>query len=109
MNILKFHKIVDELMFTIEDKLDNYCSNIDIDYEIQYHTMTITFYNKNKIIINRQESLKQIWLATKQNGYHFKYKKKEWICDKYKDNIWNILTNTFLIETNELIIFQKNI
>lgn len=93
-------------MFTIQDILDNYLGNADIDCEIQYYTMTITFNNKSKIIINRQESLRQIWLATKKNGYHFEYKEKKWICNKSKKNFWDILTQACMAENKESIHFQ---
>jgi CyaY protein len=92
-------------MFTIEDKLDNYLGDADIDCQIQYHTMTITFYKKSKIIINRQESLQQIWLATKKNGYHFEYKERQWICNKSKNSFWKIFTEAIMTEINEIIKF----
>jgi len=92
-------------MFTIEDKLDNYLGDADIDCQIQYHTMVIIFYKKSKIIINRQESLQQMWLATKKNGYHFEYKKKQWICNKSKNNFWKIFTEAVMTEINEIIKF----
>ncbi|MCW5196730.1 iron donor protein CyaY [Buchnera aphidicola (Pemphigus obesinymphae)] len=106
MNIIEFHKITDKLMFTIQDTLDNHLGNADIDCEIQYYTMTIIFDNKSKIIINRQESLRQIWLATKKNGYHFEYKEKKWICNKSKKNFWDILTQACITESKELIQFK---
>ena len=52
------------------------------DCEINGGVLTISFENGSKIIINRQEPLHQVWLATKQGGYHFDLKDDEWICDR---------------------------
>ena len=33
--------------------------------------LTLSFENKTKVIINKQEPLHQIWVATRENGFHF--------------------------------------
>ncbi|WP_343192153.1 iron donor protein CyaY [Buchnera aphidicola] len=105
IDIFKFHKIVDKLMIHIEDTIYKNFDTQDIDCEIQYRTMILTFLNKNQIIINRQESLRQIWLATQYNGYHFIYYNLQWICNKSRDNFFNILAKSCTIETNKIIYF----
>ncbi|ANZ22763.1 iron donor protein CyaY [Buchnera aphidicola (Diuraphis noxia)] len=101
-----FYVLLNDLFLKIEDILNLYENEIDIDYEIQDYVMTITFSNKSLIIINKQESLKQIWLATKINGYHFNYKENKWICNRTKKNFWEIFENAFSIQSNKKIIFN---
>ena len=71
MNDSEFHRLADQLWLTIEERLDDWDGDSDIDCEINGGVLTITFENGSKIIINRQEPLHQVWLATKQGGYHF--------------------------------------
>ncbi|MFP1461840.1 frataxin domain-containing protein [Escherichia coli] len=33
----------------------------------------------------------QVWLATKQGGYHFDLKGDEWICDRSGETFWDLL------------------
>lgn len=82
MNDSEFHRLADSLWMTIEERLDDWDGDSDIDCEINGGVLTISFENGSKIIINRQEPLHQVWLATKQGGYHFDLKGDEWICDR---------------------------
>lgn len=93
MNITEFHQLTDQLMSGVEQKLDQYIEELDkdIDYEMNGNVMTITFENRSKIIINTQEPLYQIWLATRKQGYHFDYKNNDWICDRSHVSFGEIL------------------
>ncbi|ACL30374.1 iron donor protein CyaY [Buchnera aphidicola str. APS (Acyrthosiphon pisum)] len=102
-----FYILVNDLFLKIEDNLNLYENEIDIDYEIQDYVMTITFSNKTLIIINKQEPLQQIWLATMQNGYHFDYKNNQWICNRSNKNFWEIFENACSIQSNKDLIFCK--
>ncbi|QCI16231.1 iron donor protein CyaY [Buchnera aphidicola] len=103
-----FYMLVNNLFLKIEDNLNLYDNEIDIDYEIQDYVMTITFSKGNVIIINKQESLKQIWLATTLNGYHFNYKKNKWICNRTNKNFWEIFQNACSLQSNKNLIFYDN-
>ena len=85
MNESEFNDIVDDVFVEIEDAVEGACdaTGADIDYETTSGILTLTFENKSQIIINRQEPLKQIWVAAKQGGFHFDYDEssQEWICD----------------------------
>jgi len=100
-----FHKKVNQIILKIEHILDKYSNYIDIDYETHHHIMNIIFNNKSKIIINRQESLREIWLATKNMGYHFQYYKKLWICNRSNQNFWTILSQSCSEQANTVMIF----
>ena len=71
MNDSEFHRLADNLWQTIEERIDDWDGDSDIDCEINGGVLTLSFENGSKIIINRQEPLHQVWLATKQGGYHF--------------------------------------
>lgn len=104
----QFYKLVDDLFLKIEDNLNIYSNTIDIDYEIQNYVFTITFLNKTVIIINKQESLQQIWLATSINGYHFNYKNNLWICNRTEKNFWEIFQKACSIQCNKDLHFVQH-
>ncbi|MEZ9386430.1 iron donor protein CyaY [Vibrio lentus] len=80
MNETEFHQLVDIQMQNIEEAIDE--SEADIDYEVTGNVMTLEFENRSQIIINRQEPMKEIWLASKSGGFHFKLIDDKWICSK---------------------------
>jgi len=79
MNDSQFHKIVDDHLMAIEEVLDD--AMVDFDYETSAGVLKLVFSDRSQIIINRQEPLHQIWVATKFDGHHF-----ELIDDKWIDN-----------------------
>ncbi|CAL4325960.1 Iron-sulfur cluster assembly protein CyaY [Buchnera aphidicola (Protaphis terricola)] len=103
-----FYKLIDELFLKIEDNLNLYINTIDFDYEIQNYVMNITFFDNSVIIINKQEFLKQIWLATKFNAYHFNYNVGKWICNRSNKDFWEIFQESFSRQSNkkELIFYH---
>ena len=80
MNETEFHQLVDIQMQNIEEAIDE--SEADIDYEVTGNVMTLEFENRSQIIINRQEPMKEIWLASKSGGFHFKLIDDKWTCSK---------------------------
>ncbi|CAM3122686.1 MULTISPECIES: iron donor protein CyaY [Vibrio] len=80
MNETEFHQLVDSQMQIIEQAIDD--SGADIDYETTGNVMTLEFDDRSQIIINRQEPMKEIWLASKSGGFHFQWQDEQWICSK---------------------------
>ncbi|QTM69063.1 iron donor protein CyaY [Buchnera aphidicola (Hormaphis cornu)] len=91
MKISKFHKIVNDIMLKIEDKIDHCVEIQNIDCEINNDVLTITFSENKKIVINKQEKLQELWMATEKNGYHFSKKQKQWICNRSGKEFWSLL------------------
>lgn len=80
MNDTEFHQLVDIQFDTLEKLIDE--SGADIDYEVIGNVMNLEFDNRSQIVINRQEPMHEIWLASKTGGYHFQFKDEKWICSK---------------------------
>ncbi|CDL85699.1 iron donor protein CyaY [Xenorhabdus szentirmaii] len=101
MNDSEFHQLADKLMLHLEEQLDNYDGDADIDCETNGGVMTLSFENGSKIIINRQEPFHQIWLATKNGGYHFNYQDSQWVCDRNGDNFIAVLAQAITEQSGE--------
>jgi len=71
----EFNDIIDNIFLSIEEQLDEL--ETDMDYEINAGILTIIMTNKSQLIINRQRSHFQLWLAAKSGGYHFNCIKDE--------------------------------
>lgn len=106
MNDSEFHRLADKLWLAIETHLDNREGDSDIDCELNGSVLTLSFDNGSKIIINRQEPLHQIWLATKQGGYHFDYQDDEWICDRSGEKFWHLLAQAATQQAGEEVSFH---
>lgn len=92
MNNSEYHQLIDQLFLQLAEKIDNYQGNNDIDYELEGGIFTLTLNNQHKIVINRQEPLQQLWLASKTAGYHFNYQQGQWICQRSQQEFWSLLS-----------------
>jgi CyaY protein len=85
MNESEFNDIVDDILVTIEDAVEDASdeTGADIDYETASGILTLSFTNGSQIIINRQAPLKEIWVAAKSGGFHFAFDESsdEWLCN----------------------------
>ena len=107
MNDSEFHRLADTLWMTIEERLDDWDGDSDIDCEINGGILTLSFENGSKIIINRQEPLHQVWLAAKQGGYHFDLKDGEWVCDRSGETFWDLLEQAATAQAGETVSFRE--
>lgn len=105
MNDSEFHQRAEQLLSTIEEHLDNYDGDADIDCELNGGVMTPSFEDGTKIIINKQEAFHQIWLATKQGGYHYSYQDGEWLCDRSGKKFTEMLADAIAFQSKEPFSF----
>jgi CyaY protein len=56
----------------------------DADVESAGNTLTITFRNGQRCVVNTQSAVHQIWLAGGQSAWHFSYdeQRQRWLHDK---------------------------
>ncbi|WED21771.1 iron donor protein CyaY [Vibrio sp. JC009] len=80
MNATEYHELADEEFNRIEEAIDE--SGADIDYETVGNVLTLEFDDRSQIVINKQEPMQEIWLASKSGGFHFSFNGEQWICSK---------------------------
>lgn len=91
LSVSEFHEKIDLLQQQIEDILDD--SDADIDIENSGGILTLEFENSSQIILSRQEALRQLWVATRQGGFHFDYQGEQgWVCDANQQNLGELLS-----------------
>lgn len=103
MNDSEFQQLADQLYQKIEDSIEE--SGADVDYDQNGGLLTLEFENRTKLIINRQQPLHQIWLATLENGHHYDYKAGKWIDDRSGDEFLTFLSAAIFKQSQENVVF----
>ncbi|MGL5291968.1 MAG: iron donor protein CyaY [Vibrionaceae bacterium] len=103
MDNSQFHILVDEQMQWLENAIEQ--SGAPIDYEMNGNVMTLEFENSSQIVINRQEAMQQIWVASLSGGYHFSYSQDEWRCSKTGATLKALLTKECSLQAGEAIVW----
>jgi CyaY protein len=105
MNEAEFTQVVDALMFSIEESIDN--SGADIDYENSAGMLTITCdVNGSQIILSRQPSMGEIWLAARSGGFHFKQTNGQWQNTLTGALLSTMLAEACLAQSTETVTFD---
>ncbi|GJH43468.1 iron donor protein CyaY [Pasteurella canis] len=88
MNITEFHQNIEQVWATIEEQLET--QDCDVDCDTQGSVFSITFEDRSQIVINKQEPLLELWLASRVGGFHFSFKNNEWVSSDGK-KFWDCL------------------
>ena len=79
-------KLVDGVFAAIEAALD--VAEPDIDSELSGGILTLEFGNHSKVIVNRQTFNREIWVAARSGGFHFKSHSDTWIDTKSGEDLY---------------------
>mgnify|MGYP006160140913 CR=1 FL=1 len=89
MKTSDYHALVDTFFNQLVDAVDS--AGADIDCEQAGGILTLVLPDRSRIILNKQEPLHQLWVATKFNGHHFEWRGEQWV-----DNRSGAELNAFL-------------
>ena len=77
MNDSEFNTLADAVLSRIETGLDE--SGADLDFAmISAGVLEIEFADRSKIIVNRNGAAKEIWVAARSGGFHFRWDGDAW-------------------------------
>ncbi len=85
-----FHERVDALLASIENALES--EDADIDSEINAGILTLEFDNASKVIINRQTPNRELWVAAKSGGFHFRFDGASWRDTRSNESLESLLS-----------------
>jgi CyaY protein len=74
MNETDFHRSVDAALERIERSVDD----TDLDVDLEAGILTVTCPDGSRVIVNRQTPNREIWVAARSGGFHFRMKDGEW-------------------------------
>lgn len=73
----EFNRLAEEALQSIEAMLE--ASDADLDFELQAGgVLEIECANGSKIIINRHAVAKEMWVAARSGGFHFRWQEGQW-------------------------------
>ena len=85
-----FHQLVDELMMQLEDELEEFPEDLDI--ENAGGILTIEFPNGSTVVVSRQIANHEVWVAAKSGGFHLHQKADEWFCNTTEETLPTLIS-----------------
>ena len=96
-----FHARVDDVLAAIENALE--AAGADIDSDINGGILTLEFFDGSKVIINRQSPLREIWVAAKSGGFHFRFDGAAWRDTRSNETLDALLTRVIAEQSGEVM------
>ena len=94
MTDAEFMDRAESVLQTIEACCDriNALTDADIDNQRVGAMVTLAFAGGSQIVVNLQQPLHEIWLATKSGGYHYRFDGTHWQDTKGKGEFFSRLS-----------------
>jgi len=89
----KFIDLVEEIFMQLEDELDEFDEDIDID--TSGGLLTVTFPASSTIVLSKQIAQHEIWVAAVSGGFHLGLSQGEWFCRTTDETLGVLLSRVF--------------
>ena len=100
MDDKEFNRLADATLAQIEAALE--ASNADLDFELQHGgVLEIEFANASKIIVNKHGVAKEIWVAAKSGGFHFRREADLWVDTRDSSELFSKLSALDTLQAGE--------
>jgi len=77
MNEAEFEPLAEQALRAIEKALE--ASSLDADFELKdAGVLEIEFADGSKVIVNRHAAAREIWVAARSGGFHFRWDGAAW-------------------------------
>ncbi|MBS1208320.1 MAG: putative iron donor protein [Proteobacteria bacterium] len=68
-------------------------ADVDVDIDLQAGgVLQLTFEDDSQIIINRHAVAREIWVAARSGGFHFRPEGNQWRGTRDGQDLWSMLT-----------------
>ena len=91
MNESEFNQLADDALARIMDAADA-CG---VDINRSGNLLEIEFDNGQKIIVNRHDINREIWVAARSGGFHYAWRQDAWTSERDGSELFDRLTALF--------------
>ena len=102
MNDTEFNALAGAVLERIEQQLE--CCGADLDCSpVGDGVLEIEFADGSKIIVNRHGAAKEVWVAARSGGFHFRWDGKAWIDTRDSTKLMSALSALVSIQSGESV------
>ena len=102
MDERQFDTLADAAMASLEQALET--SDVDIDFEAKPGgILEIDFEDGSKIIVNKHRAAREIWVAARSGGFHFKPEDGRWVGTRDGEELMQLLERCLTEQSGQAI------
>lgn len=103
MNESDFHREVEAVLARIEAGVEA-ADSLDVDLESGI--LTVTCADGSRVIVNRQTPNREIWVAARSGGFHFRKVEGVWRDTRSGDELFASLARILAAQCGEQVAFE---
>jgi len=101
----EFERLTAQALQRIEASLE--ASGIDADFELKEGgVLEIEFADGSKIIVNRHGTAREIWVAARAGGFHFRWDGSAWRDSRDGSELFAALSKLVSAQGGELVLLR---
>ena len=105
MNDNEFNELADATLRQIETALER--SGADLDFAmVSDSVLEIEFADRSKIIVNRHDAAKEIWVAAKSGGFHYRWDGSCWQDTRSEEELMAALSRLISEQARERVSLE---
>ena len=85
-----FHELCDRLLRAIEDAVD--ACGADVETSRSDNVLELEFDDGSKVIVNGNAPMREIWVAAKSGGFHFRRDGERWVDTRSGEELFACLS-----------------
>ena len=105
MNDSEFNELAEALLSRIEAGLDDCGADLDFS-QISAGVLEIEFDDGSKIIVNRHGAAKEMWIAARSGGFHFRWDGADWRDTRSGESFISSLTRLVSAQAGTPVSFR---
>ena len=101
-----FNALADAELERLEVLLD--ACGADFDYEVKPGgVLELEFDNGSKIIVNRHSAAREVWVAARSGGYHFRWDGSAWRDTRDQSELMAALSRILSLQSGESVELSR--
>jgi len=103
MTETEFHSAVEGVLARIESTLE---AHGELDVSLEGGVLTVECEDGSKIIVNRQTPNREIWIAARSGGFHFRHREGEWRDTRSNEEFFSALSRVVDLQSGVKAAFN---
>ena len=99
----EFHESVDAVLARVERGIEGSGA---LDYDIEGGILTIECPDGSRIIVNRQTPNREIWVAARSGGFHYRFSEGAWRDTRARSEFFAALAEIIAAQAGERVDFR---
>lgn len=103
MNESDFHRAVDAVLARVESAVE---ASDALEVDLESGILTITCPDASRVIVNRQTPNREIWVAARSGGFHFRFAEGAWRDTRSGEELFASLARIVRSQSGEDLAFE---